>query len=132
MKQETADYLAKAHEDLDEARKIAGIGLASAAGRSAYYAAFHAAEAFIMERTGRTALSHKGVRIEFARLTKGEPKLREFTTFLTRAYDLKAFADYSITQKGSISLVDAQAVIDQSERMLACVVDFLSASSSSP
>ncbi|HTV32414.1 MAG TPA: HEPN domain-containing protein [Methylocella sp.] len=131
MKQETADYLAKAREDLDEARNIAGIGLANAAGRSAYYAAFHTAEALIMERNGRAALSHKGVRIEFARLTREEPRLGEFTTFLTRAYDLKAFADYSITPKGRISLADAQAAIEEAERMLARVVDFLSSSTHS-
>ncbi len=36
----------KARDHLNEARKIAGIGLAQAAARSAYYAAFHAAQSF--------------------------------------------------------------------------------------
>jgi hypothetical protein len=52
---EAADYLSKARDDLNDTRKIAAIGLAKVAARSAYYAAFHAAEAFIVERTGKIA-----------------------------------------------------------------------------
>jgi uncharacterized protein (UPF0332 family) len=48
MTPEAGDYLEKARDHLDEARKIAAIGLAKAAARSAYYAAFHAAQAFIV------------------------------------------------------------------------------------
>jgi len=62
--------LKKARDQLDEARKIAGIGLAKAAARSAYYAALHAAQSFIVERTGRIAKTHSGVRSVFARLAK--------------------------------------------------------------
>ena len=39
---------------------IMGIGLHRAAARSAYYAAFHAAEALIHARTGRAAKTHAG------------------------------------------------------------------------
>jgi hypothetical protein len=46
---EAAAYLDKAREDLNDARAIVAIGLAKAAARSAYYAAFHAAEAFIID-----------------------------------------------------------------------------------
>lgn len=125
MTPETADYLAKAREHLDEARKIAGIGLANAAGRSAYYAAFHAAEAFIMEHTGKAGIRHKGVRVEFARLAKDKPKLRPFTAFPARAYELKAIADYGVAPEGRISLADAQIAIEQAARMLACVMELL-------
>lgn len=127
MTPETLDYLSKARESIDEARKIAAIGLANVAGRSAYYAAFHTAEALIMERAGKAATSHKGVRVEFARLAKDEPALREFTTFLARAYDLKAVADYGIAPLGHISLHDAETAIATAERMIACVTDLLSA-----
>lgn len=82
MKPEAADYLEKARENLDEAKKIYGIGLASVAARSAYYAAFHAAEAFIISHTGKIAKSHSGVRTEFSRLTKDDPRVDgRFTTF---------------------------------------------------
>jgi uncharacterized protein (UPF0332 family) len=49
-------YLDKARNDLEDAAKIAAIGLAQAAARSAYYAAFHAAEALIAERSGKVAM----------------------------------------------------------------------------
>jgi uncharacterized protein (UPF0332 family) len=67
---EAESYLDKAREDLLDARKIAGIRLAKVAARSAYYAAFHAAEAFIVGRTGKIAKTHSGVRTEFARLLR--------------------------------------------------------------
>ena len=72
MTPEAANYLAKAREDLSDARQIAGIGLATVAARSAYYAAFHAAEALIVEKIGKIAKSHSGVRTEFARLAKDD------------------------------------------------------------
>jgi hypothetical protein len=69
---------AKRREDLSDARQIAEIKHAKVAARSACYAAFHAAEALIFERTGKAVKTHRGVRIEFARLTKDDharPKL---------------------------------------------------------
>jgi hypothetical protein len=65
-----ADYPEKARTDLDESRKIEAIDIAAVAARSAYFAVFHAAEAFIFERTGKIAKTHAGVRAEFARLMK--------------------------------------------------------------
>jgi len=47
---EAENYLIKAWDDLKDARKIVAIGLATVAARTAYYAAFHAAEAFIIDR----------------------------------------------------------------------------------
>lgn len=41
MTPEAADYLEKAQGDLADARKVAGIGLATVAARLAYFAAFH-------------------------------------------------------------------------------------------
>ena len=85
-----ADYFEKAQRDLDEARKIFSIGLAAVAARSAYYAAFHADEALIFERTGKIAKTHAGVRAEFARLTKtGPEEARALPTFLAKAYGLQ-------------------------------------------
>jgi hypothetical protein len=79
-----------------------------------------------MERTGKIATSHKGVRIEFARLAKDEPNLREFTAFLARAYDLKAIADYSVSPNVHISLDDAAEAIETAALLIACVVDLVS------
>lgn len=90
MKPETADYLSKARDDLNDARKIVAIGLAKVAARSACHAAFHAAEAFIGERTGKTAKTHSGLRTEFARLAKGAPEIdKAFSVFLAQACKYK-------------------------------------------
>ncbi|HEX3522373.1 MAG TPA: hypothetical protein VHT52_09830 [Stellaceae bacterium] len=43
------------------------------AGRNAYLAAFHAAQALIAERTGKEAKTHKGVHAQFARHKKRAP-----------------------------------------------------------
>jgi hypothetical protein len=47
MTPEAKNYLDKAREHLDEAGKIAAIGLAKAAARSAHYATLHTAQACI-------------------------------------------------------------------------------------
>lgn len=86
MTPEARDYLEKAREDLDDAAKIAKAGIAKVAARCAYYAAFHAAEAFIFENTGRVGKTHSGVRAEFARLAKATPQVdRAFPKFLAKA-----------------------------------------------
>ena len=41
MTPEAADYLEKAQGDLADARKVAGIGLATVGARLLYFAAFH-------------------------------------------------------------------------------------------
>jgi uncharacterized protein (UPF0332 family) len=80
MTPEAVNYLAKAREDLSDARQIATLGLAKVAARPAYYAAFHAAEAFIVERTSKTPKTHHGVRSEFGRLMKDDPAQAKLMT----------------------------------------------------
>jgi uncharacterized protein (UPF0332 family) len=97
MKPETADCLAKARECLDGAEQIAGLPLPQVAAREAYLAAFHAAEAYIFEQTGRTVKTHRGLRTIFSQLARNEPRIAlEYLTFLARAYELKSIADYSV------------------------------------
>ena len=95
MTPETAFYFAKARELLLQAEAIKALGFSDAAGRSAYLAAFHAAQALISERTGRAVKTHRGVRSEFHRLTRGETRFDEsLKEFLGSAYELKTAADY--------------------------------------
>lgn len=90
MKAETADYLAKARATLADARQIATLPLPHVAAREAYYAAYHAAEAYIFEQTGKVATTHRGVRSEFARLVRREPSIdRELTRFLATPTSLR-------------------------------------------
>ena len=126
MSPEVAGYLAKAWEDLDEARQIAAIGLAKAAARSAYYAAFHTAEALIFQRTGKIAKTHSGVRSEFARLAKEGGDLdRAHVALLGEAYKYKEIGDYGIGPDAVVELSDAQALVSKAQAMIAAVAEVL-------
>ncbi len=127
MKAETADYLAKARTALADAHKIATLPLPHIAAREAYVAVFHAAEAYIFEQTDKVARSHRGVQIEFARLTRAEPRIgRDLVTFLTTAYQFKQRADYAIgaaaapmtSAEAAIALADAARFIEIIAKML--------------
>jgi uncharacterized protein (UPF0332 family) len=64
VKPEAERSLEKAVECLSTARAELDINLSSEAGRNAYLAAFHAARAFIFERTGKLIKRHTGVQRE--------------------------------------------------------------------
>jgi uncharacterized protein (UPF0332 family) len=62
VKPETADCLAKARQCLHGAKQIMTLPLPQVAAREAYLAAYHAAEGYIFEQTGRTVKTHRGLR----------------------------------------------------------------------
>lgn len=110
---EARDYLAKAADDLADARKILGIGLAKPAARSAYYVAFHAAEALLIARTGKIAKTHAGIRTALAELLHATPGSdRELLTFLARAYKYKELGDYGVGRAANVTVPEAEALID--------------------
>lgn len=91
----SAQHILKARRQLASAQHALAGDFTDAAGRDAYLAAFHAALAFIVGRTGNEPKTHSGTRSEFARLTRDDPRIeRRFVTFLANAYELKAWADY--------------------------------------
>lgn len=126
MTPETALFLARAREDLFEARTIADVGLTRAAARSAYFALFLAAEALIFEKAGKTVKTHNGVRTEIARLVT-EIKLvdRAFLTFLTQAYKYKEVADYGIGEVVEISRDEVADVIERADRWVSRIESLL-------
>lgn len=110
MTPEARRYFDKSFECLQEAQLIAGIGLAKAAARSAYYAAFHSAEALILERTGKVAKTHSGVRSEFSRLAGGpDASSRRLVALLSEAYKYKELGDYGV---GDEAIVPIEAALD--------------------
>ncbi len=126
MKPETRNFLDKATGDLADAKKIAAIGLATVAARSAYYAAFHAAEGFVFERTGKVAKTHSGVRSEFARLTKQSPDIgKALAAFLAEAYKFKEISDYSVDPGQNVTIEEAAGAISKAERFIAGIVALL-------
>ena len=123
MKRETADYLAKALENLNDARQIIQINLPKVAARCAYFVAFHAAEALIFERTGHVAKTHRGVRTEFARLAKDMPDIpRSMTKFMADGYRYKEIGDYSVSPDETVTMEDAKDAIFSAEVFLDRIV----------
>ena len=125
MTPEAARELAAARRHLSDAKAIAGRDIAYAAAREAYLAAFHAAEAFLHDRTGNLAKTYRGLRTEFARLARSEPRIdQSFSRFLANAYEVKSIADYG-TEPASLSPEAANAVIDTAERMIDAIAILL-------
>jgi uncharacterized protein (UPF0332 family) len=122
MKPEAERSLEKAAECLSTARAELDINLSSEAGRNAYLAAFHAARAFIFERTGKLIKRHTGVQREFTRLAQAEPGIdKSSPVFLSQAYNLKAVADYE-TGPGSIVPPErAAAALETATRFVNCI-----------
>jgi uncharacterized protein (UPF0332 family) len=101
---ETGYFLAKARKLLDEADGMPTMHYNDAAGRTAYLAGFHAAQALISDRTGRAAKTHRGVNAEFHRLVKDDRRIDDqLRTFLGFAYNLKAIADYETGPGSGVS-----------------------------
>jgi uncharacterized protein (UPF0332 family) len=117
--------LETARGDLSDAKKLAEIGLTKISARSAYYAAFHAAEAFIFERINKAVKTHSGVRTELARLLKDTPGAREvLPAFLARSYRFKEISDYG-KPDDVVSETDMRGAIEGAERFIEDIVNLL-------
>ncbi len=123
MKAESAAFLRKAREFLTKARnQLDVLRYSDEAGRAAYLAGLHAAQALIFERSGLVIKRHRGVQRELGRLTKDEPRFDlELRAFLGRTYDLKAMADYGIDPGSEVTVEQAQQAIATAERFIACI-----------
>ena len=104
MKPETQELLDKARECLADAIRFRPIG-SRVAGREAYLAAFHAAQALIYEHTSRIAKTHRGVRAQFSRIAMDMDNLDPgLSRVLAHGYEVKSRADYGTGQKESFRL----------------------------
>lgn len=126
MTPEANGYLEKVRQCLGYARINLDVGLGNDAGRNAYLAAFHAAQALIFERTGKAAKSHQGVHAEFSRLAKDNPAISiEVRRFLPQAYNLKAVADYELGPDSVVPPERAAAAIEGGACFIECVARLL-------
>lgn len=126
MKPEAGQYLDKARLSLAHARAILAIGLGDEAGRAAYLAAFHAAQALIFERTNRVAKTHRGVHGQFLKLIADEPRIdAALRRFLSEGYKLKAIADYETGPDAVIPLEQAGAAIEKAGMLFDVVAEIL-------
>jgi uncharacterized protein (UPF0332 family) len=118
--------LKKAVTLLAESEAIIAIQLNEAAGRTAYLAGFHAAQAFIFEHTGRTPKTHGGVHTEFLRLTKRDLRLNsDLRVFLSQSCNLKAIADYETGPGSKVSPERAAATIEAARRFAAKIAELV-------
>jgi len=109
------------------------VALNEAAGRTAYLAGFHAAQAFLFERDGKILKSHRGVQAAFLRLTKDDARVAgELRAFLSRSYNLKAIADYETGPGSEISHERAAAAIEAGKRFVALLAEMIAASPPKP
>jgi uncharacterized protein (UPF0332 family) len=125
MKEAAAAYLAKARQALDKPRRVFAIGLYDEAGRHAYYATFHAAQALLFERTDKVCATHQGVKAEFAPLAKSDTRIeRKHTAFLARAYSLKSAADYETGAAANVTATQASEAIGLAEDFVTVIERF--------
>jgi uncharacterized protein (UPF0332 family) len=127
VRPEAGRYLAKARLCINYARVNLTVKLGDDAGRNAYLAAFHAAQALIFERTGKAAKTHRGVHAQFEKLAKAEASIDvALRSFLGRAYNLKAVADYETgpglqvpLDRAAIAVETAQEFVNAVEALFA-------------
>jgi uncharacterized protein (UPF0332 family) len=123
---ETSLFLAKARRLLDEANGMLSMAYNEAAGRTAYLAGYHAAQALISERTGRAVKTHSGVRTEFHRLIRGDTRFDDtLRDFLGSTYNLKAIADYETGPGSDVLPERAARAIDEAKQFVAKVATLL-------
>jgi uncharacterized protein (UPF0332 family) len=126
MKPETSAFLAKSKEFPDRAPALLAQNFTDDAGRAAYLAGFHAAQALIFETRGRSPKSHGGVQSAFALLVKNEPMIdRDLRAFLGRTYNLKAIADYETGPGSKVSTTQATEAIAAAGRFVAAIVGLI-------
>lgn len=126
MTPETEEHLDKARQYLTKARAMLDVlHYNDEAGRAAYLAGFHAAQAF-SERTGQIANTHRGVNSQFNLLTRDEPRVdSELRRFLRRAYNLKAVADYEAGPGSAVPSERVEAAIATATRFVECVASLI-------
>ncbi|MGH6991125.1 MAG: HEPN domain-containing protein [Stellaceae bacterium] len=103
-----------------------------AAGRTAYLAGFHAAQASISERTGRAVETHGGVNTEFHRLVRNDARIgQELRAFLGFAYSLKAIADYETGPGSEVPPELAAEAVAAARRLVAKMAELVEAAAGS-
>jgi uncharacterized protein (UPF0332 family) len=119
VKPETAQFVEFARDMLRRASQMSSIQLNDDAGRAAYLACFHVAQAIIFERESRVLKTHRGVQTEFNRIMKSDPRAdRELVGFLARAYKFKTVADYGFDAPTHATGDDARNALDEATRFV--------------
>lgn len=120
MKPEAVQYIAYTRAMLERGQRMLNVGLAEDAGRAAYLACFHVAQAYIFERQDRAVKTHRGVRNTFFLLTRHDPRVDPgLRSFLAQAFDLKGVADSATDPSETTTADDAAAAMATAARFVA-------------
>ena len=126
MTPEASQSLNIARQHLAAADASIGLPIPFVAAREAYLAGYHAAMAFVVEKTGRLTKTHSGLRSEFARLARSDPRIDpKFVTFLARAYTLKSAADYGVDPATAISMDQAREAAETARQFVESIGELL-------
>jgi uncharacterized protein (UPF0332 family) len=126
MKPQAEAFLDKARSLFAQADTMLEVGLTDAAGRTAYLAGLHAAQALIFERTDKVMKRHRGVQSQLHLLTRDDSRFdTELRAFLGRTYNLKAIADYETGPGSEVSTEQAQQAVTIAERFIDCIAGLL-------
>jgi uncharacterized protein (UPF0332 family) len=118
-------FLSKADEDLQLANLVLKTSTDHAA-KFAYMAAYHAAQAALLDFTGDSPKTHKGMRNAFSKLASETEGLGGgLGRFLARSYSYKEKADYEL--EIPIEADEAREVIAGAADLLAKVKSVLAA-----
>jgi uncharacterized protein (UPF0332 family) len=119
--------IARAEEELGAARLLARGGFAAQAVSRAYYGAFYAAEAVLLE-LGETRSKHSGVVAGFVRVSLGPGGIDPDAGRLLRSlFDRRAQADYS---EDAVPPEEAAAAIEDGETVIRAAISWLTAKGS--
>jgi uncharacterized protein (UPF0332 family) len=125
MKEQTEAYLEKAEAALSDAVRVLRADVHLQAARLAYFAAFHAAQALIFERTAKAAKTHKGANAQFAKIVLDEGLAPDLSRFLSIAYHFKTAADYETGEGSIVKREDALKAIENAETFVSTVATHL-------
>lgn len=119
MTEDLQAFLDKAKESLQASKLLAANQMYDFAGSRAYYTMFYIAEALLWQQ-GLSFSSHGAIIAAFGReLAKPGLVPTEFHRYLIDAQDKRTQADYGIDQEAKLTSEDVQALIQQSEYMIA-------------
>jgi uncharacterized protein (UPF0332 family) len=128
MKPEAARFAERATIVLARADRMLTAELPEDAGRAAYIASFHRAQAYIFEMFGKMMKTHHGVRTEFSRATQNDPRVDdELRRFLTRSYRLKSIADYFAEPEPNVTMDEATDAVATAKRFVTHFMQLLPA-----
>jgi uncharacterized protein (UPF0332 family) len=122
---EIRELLDKARDCLSRARIILAAGVGEDAGRDAYLAAFHAAQAIIRVRTGRISKTHRGVHRLMANFGRSDPQLADLARFLSRSYNLKSVAGYELGPGADVPLDRASEAVERAAQFIEQIAGWL-------